>query len=401
MSATRLDEFVRDRQTALATLDPRADLADLEPLRQIVGDARVVAIGENNHLIREFSLLRHRILRFLTERCGFTAYCAESGFAEGWTVQRWLDGGEGAVAEVARDGITFGLGNSPEVHDTLTWLRERHIPFYGADVPSSGGSPIPSLEAIGVLQPRLRKLVEAAIAAATPYASASSASAPARHAGLSQAERDHATATVTRLFCYLQTQDDPLALHHAEGALRLDQYLNELPSWGGDQLYGENSSRDYYLARTAQWVLDRHGPGSRIVLAIHNGHLQRTPFTLGPATPFLPAGYHLARELGDDYRAIAVTCGDGETTVPVPDADEPLGFTVGTEALPEAEPDSIEAAFQRVGSGPALLDLRPARALDAPWHRIRHAGNQVDTPVAAAFDAIIYLPEGTPSARPS
>jgi erythromycin esterase len=401
MSATRLDEFVRDQQTELATLDPYADLADLEPLRQIVGDARVVAIGENNHLIREFSLLRHRILRFLSERCGFTVYCAESGFAEGWTVQRWLDGGDGEVADIARDGITFGLGNSPEVHDTLTWLRERQIPFYGADVPSSGGSPIPSLDAIAESLPRVRKLVDAAITAAKPYASTSSATAPARHAALSQEQRDHATATLTRLLCYLQTQDDALALHHAEGALRLDQYLNEMPSWGGEQLYGENSSRDYYMARTVRWLLDRHGPDARIVLAIHNGHLQRTPFTMGPATPFLPTGYHLARELGDDYRAIALTCGTGETTVPHVNADEPLGFTVGIEALPEAEPDSIEAAFQRVGSGPALLDLRPARGRGAPWQRIRHASNQLAAPVADAFDAVIYVPAGTPSTMPS
>ena len=397
MSATRLDGFVRDQQTKLATLDPRADLADLEPLREIVGDARVVAIGENNHLISEFSLLRHRILRFLAERCGFTVYCVESGFAEGWTVQRWLDGGPGEVADIARQGITFGLGNSPEVHDTLTWLRERGIPFYGADVPSSGGSPIPALTAIAEAHPRLRTLVDAAIEAARPYASASSAVAPARHAALGQAARDHATATITRLHSYLQTQRDPLALHQAEGALRLDQYLNELPSWAGEQLYGENSSRDYYMARTAQWLLDRHGPDSRIVLAIHNGHLQRTPFTMGEKTPFLPTGYHLAGELGKDYRAIAITCGSGETPVPVPDADEPLGFTLTAEALPAAEPDSIEAAFQRVGSGPALLDLRPARELDAPWQRIRHANNQVEVPVADAFDAIIYLPTAKPA----
>jgi erythromycin esterase len=397
MSVTRLDEFVRDQQAKLATLDPNADLGDLEPLRRIVGDARVVAIGENNHLIREFSLLRHRILRFLAERCGFTVYCLESGFAEGWAVRRWLDGGPGDVADIAREGITFGLGNSAEVHETLTWLRERGMPFYGADVPASGGSPIPALMAVAEARPHARPLVDAAIAAAQPYSSGSSAVAMGKHAALDQAARDHATATVTRLHSYLQTQRDPLALHLAEGALRLDQYLNELPSWAGEQLYGENSSRDYYMARTARWLLDRHGPDSRIVLAIHNGHLQRTPFTMGEKTPFLPTGHHLTGELGEDYRAIAITCGDGETTVPVPDADEPLGFTVAVEALAPAEADSIEAAFQRVDSGPALLDLRPARELDAPWQRIRHANNQVAVPVADAFDAIIYLPTARPA----
>jgi erythromycin esterase len=267
-------------------------------------------------------------------------------------------------------------------------------------VPSSGGSPIPALDAVREHLPAADPLVDAAIAAAQPYASASSAVAAGRHAALTQQAREHATATVTRLYSYVQTRHQKLALHQAEGALRLDQYLNELPSWGGAQLYGENSSRDYYMARTVRLLLDRHGPDGRIVLAIHNGHLQRTPFTVGPKTPILPTGYHLARELGDDYRAIAITCGSGETTVPVPNTEEPLGFTIGTAQLPPTRPDSIEAAFQRVDSGPALLDLRPARALDAPWQHIRHADNFVATPIADAFDAIMYLPSARPSARP-
>jgi erythromycin esterase len=32
----------------------------------------VVGIGESAHYVREFYLLRHRLLRFLVQRCGFT-----------------------------------------------------------------------------------------------------------------------------------------------------------------------------------------------------------------------------------------------------------------------------------------------------------------------------------------
>ena len=42
----------------LDTLDPSAPLDDLEPLRALIGGARVVGIGEANHFVREFQLLR-------------------------------------------------------------------------------------------------------------------------------------------------------------------------------------------------------------------------------------------------------------------------------------------------------------------------------------------------------
>lgn len=77
-------DLLRAHAVPLTHLDPAAPLDDLEPLRDIIGYARVVALGENSHFITEFSLLRRRILRFLAERCGFTVLAFEYGFSEGF-----------------------------------------------------------------------------------------------------------------------------------------------------------------------------------------------------------------------------------------------------------------------------------------------------------------------------
>jgi erythromycin esterase-like protein len=55
---------MRAHTTTLTTIDPAADLTDLEVLRSIVGDARVVAIGEGAHFVTEFSTIRQRLTRF-------------------------------------------------------------------------------------------------------------------------------------------------------------------------------------------------------------------------------------------------------------------------------------------------------------------------------------------------
>lgn len=76
----------------LRTLDPAAPTDDLNWLDAVVGDARVVAIGESAHYNRECYLLRHRLLRHMVERHGFGAYALESRFAKGWQVDMWVRG---------------------------------------------------------------------------------------------------------------------------------------------------------------------------------------------------------------------------------------------------------------------------------------------------------------------
>src|ERR1700754_768296 len=85
------------------------DLDDLEPLREIVGDARVVAIGENAHFVEEFSGIRTRALRFLAERCGFTVFAFEFSFAGAPAVDAWLAGRDGrTLREVSAAAADWG-----------------------------------------------------------------------------------------------------------------------------------------------------------------------------------------------------------------------------------------------------------------------------------------------------
>lgn len=90
----------------------------------LIGDARVVAIGESAHDVREFYLLRHRLLRFLAERCGFSVYAPEAPFTEARAIDAWIQGGPGTVAEVAAAGVAIDLGRCSARHDLLTALEE-------------------------------------------------------------------------------------------------------------------------------------------------------------------------------------------------------------------------------------------------------------------------------------
>src|SRR6185436_13874253 len=58
----------------LATLEDGQGLADLQPLRAIVGDARIVALGEATHGSHEFFAFKRRAVEYLVSELGFTDF---------------------------------------------------------------------------------------------------------------------------------------------------------------------------------------------------------------------------------------------------------------------------------------------------------------------------------------
>lgn len=138
----------------LATVHPESgDTSDLDALREVVGDARVVCLGESAHYVSEFYQLKDRLMRFLVADLGFSAFVMESGFAEGLAVDEWVQGGSGELEDVAAAGITYRFGQCPEMHAQLRWMRDqnaggpRMVRFYGMDVPGSSTSPGPAVRA--------------------------------------------------------------------------------------------------------------------------------------------------------------------------------------------------------------------------------------------------------------
>jgi erythromycin esterase len=368
---------------------PEAESVAVTSIADLIGDAEVVAIGENNHHIREFGVLRDRLLRHLVAERGFTVLGFEGGFPEGHLVDTWLQGGPGDVADVARDGFTFGLGDSAEVREMLTWLRGRGVRFAGLDVPSSAGSPVPALKAVreyvARVDPANVSLVDTALAACEPYASVSSAIAPGRYKAMSPEARDAATAALTVLCGHvaaLAPVYGDVAAHHAEGALRVDLYLRELDAViAGRAPEPQSSSRDTYMAATVR-LLRRLHPGEKIVLMLHNGHLQRVPFSPMPGMTAPSAGTHLAAELGEKYFALALTAVSGTTTGLVPDPEARLGFRMFEQALEAPAEGSVEAV---------LAPQAPCVVAHPAASSIRHAHMAPSVDVAAAFDAVVCL----------
>ncbi len=416
-------EHARAHAVALATLDPAAALDDLAPLRDLVGDARVVAIGENTHHVREFYLVRHRFTRFLVEQCGFTHFAMEAPFTEGVPIAEWVAGGPGDIRALATQGMAFGMGECDEMQAHLRWMRDHNeasarsgasrVEYAGIDPPHTLGSLVPALEAlrryVGDLDRDTAAIIERLISVAATYEAVNLSLVVPSYDTLDDAAKDELTATLGALRIRFQALRPLLcratgvpaydvAYRHLESAVYLDVYLREMSAyWAGTARFGDGSAREVFMADSIEWLLERGGPDAKVVLAAHNAHIQRVPMPDEMTGAMFVQGYHLADRFGSDYVSVAVTSGGGTTVRMDRDETHPFGVQLEEVAVPAAVDGSIEAVFEAAECGSSILDLRPLRGQDVGVDKIRMAEHVIDLPVVDAYDAVVLVGETSAS----
>lgn len=368
---------------ALRTPDPAdPDRGDLDPLARIVGDARVVCLGEGAHLAHEFLLARDRMTRFLVERLGFGAVVLESGYAEGLELDRWVAGGPGDLAELAVHAVGHGLGDNDPTRAQLAWLRAHSgVRIAGMDLPGSGTDPGPAVrECLDRVPPRPGDdVLQALSALGDREPTAARSRALRRFRALAPADRDRLVGTLRALPG--RAAGDPVALRCARGAALVAGQLADGPAIGP----GSNP-RDELMADTVLGLLDELGPDVRVVVAAHDGHVGRMPVFGAPSL-----GTLLAPRLGDDVVVVGTTFAGGEVIELRADPDEEL---VPRDAVvvpaPRAAPGSLDHLMD--GFGPLhLTDLRrlpPGTIGGVTTKAFQHLTVPTDP---AAFDAVLHV----------
>ncbi|MFI1658344.1 erythromycin esterase family protein [Streptomyces sp. NPDC020472] len=407
-------DWLHGHATPLSHLDPAAPLDDLEPLRDILDGVRVVALGEHSHFIDEFAAMRRRILRFLVERCGFTVLAFEYGFCEAIPLDAWAlgRGTDDDLSALLAAAVPIGLQEPARFIRRHNHTAKEPVRFAGIDIPAAGGSLLPALAPVADylrrIDPEALPTVQSAITIAASFAGDSAAVAAPSWARLATTDQDTLSALLARLLIrfrslkplYLSRGDQhgyDTALRCLEAACHGDYTFRAMAAlFAGDGLTADTSARDFYMAESLLWHLNRLEPAARVVLMAHNAHIQKTPIAFDGRLTGLPMGQYLDDALGDTYFALGLTSLTGHTAEMHRDERAPFGFSMRDTPLEPPVPGSIEAAFADTGLGLAVADLRQARAenLSGP-DRIRMQSVHLHTPVLDAFDGILSIPAST------
>ncbi|EPH42519.1 erythromycin esterase family protein [Streptomyces aurantiacus] len=140
----RADDPVRAIESAahpLRATGPGGSTKDLRPLGRMVGDAKVVGLGEATHGTHEFFTMKDRLFRHLVKEKGFRTFALEVSWTTGQRFDAYVRGGKGDVRELARRELSKGPWYNEEYIELLTWMRqynERHpdrqLRFLGNDL---------------------------------------------------------------------------------------------------------------------------------------------------------------------------------------------------------------------------------------------------------------------------
>lgn len=381
------DAFARP----LRHLDPgAADLDDARTVRDLVGDARVVAVGEGAHNVPEFYLLKDRLFRILVRELGFSAFVMESGFAEGLAVDAWVHGGAGQVEAVARDGITYRFGECEPMRRQLRWMRRRNsrgraggrgkVSFYGMDLPGSSTSPGPAVRVCLDRMPsrpgdeellRLSDLggrTEAAV----------------RYAAMPADGRARLLAGLRDLASRALRLDDPVLRRCAASLQTFAEEAESAEEGAEGAPSDEPYPRERFMAETVEWVLERE---ERVVVSAHNAHVRRSPFHGRPTL-----GGLLAPSLGAGLVVIGTTYGRGPEVRFTQRSTRPFDCDVslGTRTL---TPGCVETPLDRLGPPVTVVDLRraPGELFDGVDGTLANGGLDPVDDFPAAYDALIHV----------
>ncbi|RDI65261.1 erythromycin esterase family protein [Nocardia pseudobrasiliensis] len=406
---------------SLSALDSATD-AELAAMADIADGATVVALGEGAHFVAEFGAARRRLLRYLVEQLGFTVLAFEFGFAEAFALDAWLrgDGPEAALSDLAGT-MASGLDTTMAL-----WLRrynataQRPVRLIGVDVPVAGGTLRPALEPLIAyldrVDPEQTPLARRALDISARVEGDSAAAVAPRWAALDESDRTALAAALSRLSVrmraleplYLARGDREsyeLARRHLDVAVHTEYMFTSMHEllYGTGGLPMDPTARDWLMADTLRWHLDRLPGEARVVLMAHNNHIQKTPIEFEPGRiAAYPMGYYLAESLGDAYHTVAFT--HTADTVPemVLDTGHPLGFRVEETATPTPTSGSFEDAVAAAGfaKSVSLTNLRPLRGdSDIELTSLRSQSVSMPIAVAEAFDAVLTVPTTTNAYR--
>jgi erythromycin esterase len=385
--------WVKERAIPIATSDPKAPLDDLRPLGTIVGDARIVSLGEGTHGTSEFFQMKHRLTEYLAREKGFTVFAIEANMPEARRVNEYVLTGRGDP-RAALAGMYFWTWNTQEVLDMIEWMRaynasgKGRIEFWGFD-----------LQTPNVAMDSVRAFLRRADASYMPvvdsvFSSIDTVLAARRAGRQNPAAVGNWVADAARVLSHMQASRDAY-VRAGRDTMEIAwaiQNARIVQQAGGSMRSG--FSRDSSMAENVAWIAAHQPAGTKMVLWAHNGHVNRVPNWMGA---------HLADRYGSAMRVIGFALGEGEYT-----AVGPRGLSVYPAAPPA--PGSAEEVFRATGVPRFALDLRDAsRSTAGAWlgtaHDFRSIGavamDQAFNPsvLARQFDVIIYFDRTTASAE--
>lgn len=340
--------------------------AELGPLLDQIGDARVVLLGEATHGTSEFYRMRARITSELVLRRGFNIVAIEGDWPDASRVDRHIrDLGPPVGQEPIFTRFPTWMWRNREVVELIAWLRshnelvddpERRVGFYGLDLYSLYKSVDAVLAYLRDVDPKAAEIARERYACLSPWARD-----PALY-GRAAINRGYAQCEAPVVQVLRDLLERRLEYAVADGDRFFDAASNAHLVAAAEEYYrvmyyGGPASwnlRDQHMFDTLERLLEFRGPGAKAVVWAHNSHVGDARATeMGAARGEHNIGQLCRQGFGDS----AFSIGFGTHTGTVAAATD-WGGPMEIKKVRPSHPTSYERLFHEAEVPAFLLSLR-------------------------------------------
>lgn len=360
-------EFVRDQALAL---EPSRGVG---PILDLIGDARVVLIGEATHGTHEFYHARAHLTQALVASRGFSIVALEADWPDAARASRWVrgDGDDATAADALADFVRFPrwMWRNRVMVRFLEWLRDhnskqdgaRRVGVYGLDLYSLHRSMAAVLRYLDRVDPAAAARARQRYACFELFGDDPQAYGHATTHGMAPSCEREAIAQLVEL------QRRAAAYAGRDGRVAADEYfsaeqnarvVSDAESYYRVMFSGGRESwnlRDRHMMSTLEAVIDhvtRLNGSARAVVWAHNSHLGDARATQMGLQGELNVGQLAREKFGAAVRSIGFTTHTGSVTA-AKNWDEPPELMAVRPSLP----GSYERLFHDTGLPAFVLDL--------------------------------------------
>lgn len=387
--------WLKNHYTKLNTAKAGDSFEDLQPLKSMIGEARIVGLGENTHGSKEVFMMKHRLVEFLVTEMGFNIFAIEANMPEAYKLNNYILNHDFVTdnqydSKSLLKGMYFWTWNTQEVLDMVNWMKQfnmrgnAQIQFTGFDMQYYMGALQNISDYSNLSDPDLKLKIDtiSSLFEKLKQKGAKAIESKEEIAEIKNECNDIQTYLIKNKDKIIQKSDSTNYKWLHQNATILIQCL---------ELAGKGNSgsflRDESMATNVRWILENN-PNSKIILWAHNGHITKRVHQMG---------YYLDKEYGNKYYNIGFLSNSGKYTA------VNSSRLNSNNILESGKPGSFEFEFHRTETPYFYFDFSKVTD-DEPeglWLKskfdyrsigaVAYSDQFYPTVISKHFNAIIYI----------
>lgn len=365
------------------------DNTDLEILKTLVGNSKVVALGEATHGTSEIYKMKDRLTRYLAKNQNFNIFSLEAYMQQAYLANDYTIKNTATLNEALKN-LVFFVWKTQEMSTMLQWMKQynngsQKILFTGFDM-QDATEPIKQLYKAFSEDKDFAQKIEKLSSTVKEFANENRGNTKSY-----TLKKEHADI-IYPIIAELKTkinENPKFSVNDKSWQTQNVRIIEQL-------LEKSNINRDKFMAENFLWIKE-HNPNSKFIISAHNGHINNAKNKMGE---------YLKDKLQNDYKTFGFAFFDGEYK-----ARGTKDKILGTQTAQKPYLGTYEYWLNSLNVPYFILDLKEMKkdkdlswlVSDLDFRSVGHTkptNEFYQTDISDNYDYLIFINKSTSSKRP-